>query len=43
MYVWSMKLHMLYEGKVQVTPKYTMKADTGNKDIAPHTFFNLGA
>jgi hypothetical protein len=20
-----------------------MKADTGNKDIAPHTFFNLGA
>ena len=37
----SMKLHMLYEGKAEVIPMHTIKADIGIKGIAPHTFLTL--
>lgn len=37
----SLKLHLLYEGKGEVIPMHTMKADTGIKGIAPHTFLTL--
>jgi len=37
----SMKLHILYEGKGEVIPVHTMKADTGIDGTAPHTFLTL--
>jgi len=32
---------MLYEGKGEIIPVHTMKADTGIEGIAPQTFLTL--